>query len=67
MTALSGIIQFLTGVFTGDWNKAWEGIKKTFGGIWDGIKGIITGAINGIIYGINKFIKGLEKALKLRN
>lgn len=34
-----GIIEFISGVFTGDWEKAWEGIKKIFGGIWDFIKG----------------------------
>lgn len=31
---LSGLIQFITGVFTGDWEKAWDGIKKIFRGIW---------------------------------
>lgn len=25
---LSGLIDFIVGVFTGDWKKAWEGIKK---------------------------------------
>jgi phage-related protein len=32
-----GIIKFITGVFTGDWKKAWEGVKDIFSGIWDGI------------------------------
>ena len=27
--ALSGLIDFVTGVFTGDWDKAWNGIKKS--------------------------------------
>ena len=35
--ALRGVIKFLTGVFTGDWNKAWEGIKQAFKGIWDNV------------------------------
>jgi len=35
---LDGIIEFVTGVFSGDWEKAWEGVKKIFGGIWDWIK-----------------------------
>lgn len=25
--ALSGVMDFITGVFTGDWSKAWEGLK----------------------------------------
>lgn len=32
-----GIIEFIKGVFTGNWEQAWEGIKKIFGGIWDWI------------------------------
>ena len=35
---LDGIIEFVTGVFSGDWEKAWEGVKKIFGGICDWIK-----------------------------
>lgn len=36
-----GIIMFLQGVFTGDWNKAWEGIKKGFTEWWNGVTGMI--------------------------
>ena len=39
-----GLIQFITGVFTGDWKKAWEGIKNIFGGVWDAIVGIAKAA-----------------------
>ncbi len=34
---LKGLINFIIGVFTGDWEKAWGGIKDIFGGIWDTI------------------------------
>lgn len=47
-----GLIDFVVGVFTGDWNKAWEGIKTAFSGIWEAIKGIVQAvwaAIKGII------------------
>lgn len=47
-----GLIDFVVGVFTGDWNKAWEGIKTFFSGIWDAIKGIVSvvwEAIKGIV------------------
>lgn len=40
---LSGIIDFLVGVFTGDWELAWQGIKEIADGIWNLIKDIITG------------------------
>lgn len=45
---LSGIIDFLVGVFTGDWELAWQGIKEIADGIWNLIKDIITGAWDAI-------------------
>lgn len=33
-----GIIEFIEGVFAGDWEKAWDGIKKGFSAWWEGIK-----------------------------
>lgn len=38
---LDGIIQFVKGVFTGNWQQAWEGVKKIFGAIWDWIKNTV--------------------------
>ena len=60
ITALKGVLDFLTGVFTGDWNKAWEGIKTVFTGIWEAMKGVVKGVLNGIINGINKIIGGIN-------
>lgn len=57
---LGGIIDFVTGVFTGNWSKAWQGIKEVFGGIWDGISGLFKGAINLVIDGINAFTRTLN-------
>ncbi len=34
---LDGIIQFVKGVFTGNWQQAWEGVKNIFGGIFNWI------------------------------
>lgn len=45
MTILGGIIDFLTGIFTGNWSLAWEGIKEILSGVWDGISSIIRGAL----------------------
>lgn len=38
---LDGVITFITGVWQGDWSKAWEGVKKTFMGIINTIKGAL--------------------------
>lgn len=58
---LSGFITFISGVFTGDWNRAWEGVKEIFRGIWNRIVAILEGAINLIIGGINWMIRQLNK------
>lgn len=42
ITALKGVVQFIVGVFTGDWEKAWEGIKNFFSGIWDSLVEIVS-------------------------
>lgn len=55
-----GLIDFLTGVFTLDWEKAWEGIKEIFRGIWNTIVGGLEAAVNLIIKGINWLISKLN-------
>jgi len=56
-----GLMNFITGVFTGDWEKAWEGIVDVFEGIVGLLKSAFKGGINAIIAGINKLIEGLNK------
>lgn len=74
ITVFRGLIEFLSGVFTGDWEKAWEGIKKIFGGVVSGIEIIIrtlaskvVNIVNGIISlvesGINGIINGINDLL----
>lgn len=41
LNIIKGLANFITGVFSGDWKKAWEGIKQVFQGVWDAIKGIV--------------------------
>lgn len=61
---LGGLIDFITGVFTGDWTKAWEGIKKVFKGIWNSIVMILESAVNLIIKGVNWLIGKLNSLLE---
>lgn len=56
----TGITDFLTGVFTLDFEKAWQGIESIFKGI---MNGIITGAetmVNSVINGINGLIEAIN-------
>lgn len=55
---LTGLIDFVLGVFSGDWDRAWDGVKQIFSGIWQTFKGIVQGAVNGVIGVINRFISG---------
>lgn len=57
---LSGLITFLTGVFTGDWKKAWNGVLDILKGVWNLIVGTVEGAINFVIDGINFLISKLN-------
>lgn len=50
-----GLIDFIVGIFTGNWNKAWEGIKTFFSGIWNSIQGIVAAVWNAM-YGIIKTV-----------
>lgn len=37
-----GLIEFITGVFSGNWKKAWDGIKKIFENWWTGFKSFMS-------------------------
>ena len=62
LTALGGLMDFIIGVFTGDWNLAWEGIKTFFGGIWDAIKDIVSTVMN-VIYSVIQTVLGVIKSV----
>lgn len=61
MTVLGGLIDFIVGVFTGNWEKAWNGIVKIFSGIFNGVSNIGKSVINLMIDIINGFISGLNE------
>lgn len=42
----TGIIDFLAGVFTGNWSLAWEGLKSILEGVWNSITMLIDTALN---------------------
>lgn len=57
---LDGIITFLTGVFTGNWEMAWQGIVKIFDSIFSTITGIVDSVLSGIKANINSVIDGIN-------
>ncbi|RLU42030.1 hypothetical protein DIY18_10010 [Streptococcus iniae] len=63
LEVLGGLITFITGVFTGDWRKAWQGIVDMLGGILGGIAAIFKGVMNGVIGIINGAISGINSLI----
>lgn len=61
---LGGIIDFIAGVFTGDWKRAWSGIKNIFAGILNSMISVFEGAVNLIISGFNSLISFLWSGMK---
>lgn len=61
-----GLIDFIVGVFTGNWQRAWQGVQNIFRGIFDGLTNIAKKPLNAIIDAINTMIRGLNK-IKLPN
>lgn len=61
--ALSGIIDFITGIFTGDLGKALNGISEIFSGTFSSIAAMAKGSVNILIDIINKLIGGINTAL----
>ena len=59
-----GLAEFIGGVFTGNWQQAWEGIKNMTKGFVNTIITYIQGTINGVIGLINAVI---DAALRLAN
>lgn len=64
LKSVGGLLDFITGVFSGNWKKAWQGIKDFFKGIWDSIWSICKGVVNLIIDGINGLWSGIYATIK---
>lgn len=56
-----GLANFIGGVFSGNWKRAWLGIKQIFEGVVSGLGAIFKAPLNFIIDGINKFLSGIGK------
>lgn len=61
--ALKGVINFVVGIFTGDWEKAWKGIKQAFQGIVGSFGGILKGTVNVVIDLVNTMIRAMTTGI----
>lgn len=53
---LGGFITFITGVFSQNWEQAWDGITTVFEAVWNGVSDIFHTIVNGWIDAINGFL-----------
>nr|UVX39845.1 MAG: minor tail protein [Bacteriophage sp.] len=60
ISIFQGLIDFITGVFAGNWSQAWNGVVQVFGGLWDGLVAIVKAPINAVIGLINGAINALN-------
>lgn len=58
-----GVSDFLAGVFTGDWERAWNGIKEIFAGVFNSMASIAKSVINTIISLLNAIIRSTNNAV----
>ncbi len=46
---IQGVIDFIVGIFTGDWERAWQGLKEIVVGIFDGLTDFFANLFEGIV------------------
>ena len=63
LVLLRGLADFLTAVFKGDWDAAWNAIADTALAVWERIQNGIKSYVNGIIGFVNDMIQAIVNAL----
>ncbi len=56
---LRGLCEFVSGVFTADWDRAWRGLSDIFESVWDTMVGVAKQGVNGIIDLVNFMLRAL--------
>lgn len=65
LRVLRGLLDFISGVFTGDWEQAWNGITNIFLGFKDTLIGLARTVVNTISSLINTLITMVGSSVKL--
>lgn len=61
----NGIVDFVKGVFSGNWEQAWNGVVNIFKNVFNLLPTFVEGVINGIIWVINKLLEGVNWATSI--
>lgn len=62
---MSGLLDFISAVFQGDWKAAWMGVKKIFSSIWESLVSVVKTPVNAIIGLINGLVEKVCSGLNL--
>lgn len=65
LKTLDGLLEFIIGVFTGNWKQAWEGIKQFFSGIWDTMKALVNACVSAIYAIIETVLNAIKSVWEL--
>ena len=58
-----GLIDFIAGVFTGNWSRVWQGVVGIFEGIWNTLAGVVKTVLNSVIGVINAALGAISGAI----
>ena len=61
----NGIVDFVKGVFSGNWEQAWNGVVNIFKNVFNLLPTFVENVINGIIWIINKLLEGVNWATSM--
>ena len=57
----NGMVTFVSSVLSGNWRRAWDGIKQIFSGIWNTMASVIKSPVNLIISFMNAMLRGFQR------
>lgn len=60
---IQGIVDFVAGMFTGDWARAWQGIVDVFAGLFNAVGSVLVAVMNAVISIINGAISTIYSAV----
>jgi len=61
-----GLTDFISGAFSGNWERAWQGIVQTFSSVVGGMGALFKAPLNAIIDMINSAISGMNNMLSVK-
>lgn len=61
----NGIVDFVKGVFSGNWEQAWNGVVNIFKNVFNLLPAFVENVINSIIWIINKLLEGVNWATSM--